>query len=454
MTKEQLLEKYSSIKDYLTNRLNVLESYQDLETYNDDSFLESIYEDENCPLESDDEVNVLMEDIDSYAKEFFASKGMTATESMGLTKNESANNYAGFPDDMVEELRECDTIMRSGINSMKRGFLQIGEAAYRAQKSYASHNNSGFYDWYTKYHLKKTFVYECIDCYQFVVRFSDDETILSNLPKSLLLEAAKKSAPQELKEGVINGDITTLKQYKEIKAELEATKKAKEEAEQARKEAEAKASRKEFEADNVGRNFTRIERENQQLGKEAVKAELARKEMQAERDRLKEELEAAKNAPPVIETTGVPQEEYDRLKREYEDFKQNRPVQVQKVTERVTVKPPDYENLKRENAMLRAHAEGQSLNEKAMIDESVSQYRSTYDDEMKSSRQMDELFSAIRHIPHDEEINESVRCWIKHGLSEEERAVADLKKLLVDMRDVCNALDNALNKPRKLRVIK
>src|SRR5699024_4103834 len=79
-----------------------------------------------------------------------------------------------------------------------------------------------------------------------------------NSPKSLQKETMKKSAPEDMKQKVFDGDIKTHKEYKE---EL----KRREEAEQKAKEFEQRAKQAEQQAEIECKERERLERENEEL---------------------------------------------------------------------------------------------------------------------------------------------------------------------------------------------
>src|SRR5699024_1579384 len=79
-----------------------------------------------------------------------------------------------------------------------------------------------------------------------------------NAPKSLQKETMKKSAPEDMKQKVFEGDIKTHKEYKE---EL----KRREEAEQKAKEFEQRAKQAEQQAEIECKERERLERENEEL---------------------------------------------------------------------------------------------------------------------------------------------------------------------------------------------
>lgn len=83
-----------------------------------------------------------------------------------------------------------------------------------------------FYAWCESIGLKVKTVQNILAYHDLVRQNLPNQAMLEELPKSLVYEVARKSAPPELKQGVLNGDITTLKEYKALKAELEAEQRA------------------------------------------------------------------------------------------------------------------------------------------------------------------------------------------------------------------------------------
>ena len=96
--------------------------------------------------------------------------------------------------------------------------FDIGKELKEAQEKLADHGYGFFEEWYRSLGFKKTKAYEYINHYNFVCSQSERTKIemFENLPKSLQSEVSKPSAKKELTESVLNGDIKTHKEYKEI----------------------------------------------------------------------------------------------------------------------------------------------------------------------------------------------------------------------------------------------
>lgn len=100
---------------------------------------------------------------------------------------------------------------------------QMGKELKEAQDELSNNYRGVFEGWYTALGFKKQTVYNLINRYKLVVQNLDDSNLIESLPKSLIYEVAKPSSDTELKQKVFDGDITTLKEYKELeKAKKEA----------------------------------------------------------------------------------------------------------------------------------------------------------------------------------------------------------------------------------------
>jgi hypothetical protein len=97
---------------------------------------------------------------------------------------------------------------------------QIGKELKEAQDELSKHGYGCFEEWYTSLNFKTTTVYNLISRFKLIVSSKFEETkLIEDLPKSLVYAMAKPSADPELKQHVFDGDITTLKQYKELEKE-------------------------------------------------------------------------------------------------------------------------------------------------------------------------------------------------------------------------------------------
>lgn len=121
-------------------------------------------------------------------------------------------------------LKQKENNMREIVSD---AYYQIGKELKEAQDKLAGNNqyNGYFQKWYESLGFKKRTVYKLINRYDLVVHNVHNQKLIQDLPLSLSYEIAKPSADQELKQKVLNGDITTHKQYKELKKEKEQAEK-------------------------------------------------------------------------------------------------------------------------------------------------------------------------------------------------------------------------------------
>src|SRR5699024_7743198 len=130
--------------------------------------------------------------------------------------------------------------------------LQFGRVLKNVQEKLSSYHNGIFVKWYESGGLDKNDVYYSINLYEISTNLENSKRDnFLNAPKTLQKEVMKKNAPEELKQQVYDGDITTNKEYQEMKRKLKETEQAKQQAER-----QAETERKERE---------RLERENEKL---------------------------------------------------------------------------------------------------------------------------------------------------------------------------------------------
>lgn len=139
-------------------------------------------------------------------------------------------NYNQLDTGTANFLKEKELNIQTIASNMA---TQVGKELKDARDMLAGNNqyDGVFEKWYTSIGFKKRTVYNLINYHNLVVQNLHNQNLIESLPKSLVYEIAKPSADEELKEKVLEGDITTLKEYKELKA-------SKEEAEQRAKELE------------------------------------------------------------------------------------------------------------------------------------------------------------------------------------------------------------------------
>lgn len=140
-------------------------------------------------------------------------------------------NYTVLTAELGDYLRHKEEQLR---NEYMNFTANCGRIFAEAQEKLAKHgfgeSNGVFEKWITSMGFKKSTVYEMIKIHQFrssEIRTNEQAQLFDSLSKSLQYEVAKPSAPPELVEQVMNGDITTHKEYIELKKQLdEANRKA------------------------------------------------------------------------------------------------------------------------------------------------------------------------------------------------------------------------------------
>ncbi len=152
-------------------------------------------------------------------------------------------NYAVLTAELGDYLKHMEEKLR---NEYMNFTANCGRIFAEAQEKLAGNNqyNGMFEKWITAMGFKKSTVYEMIKIHQFrssEIRTNEQAQLFDSLSKSLQYEVAKPSAPPKLVEQVMNGDITTHKEYIRLKKELE--------------EAQAKIEKLNREADEADREY-------------------------------------------------------------------------------------------------------------------------------------------------------------------------------------------------------
>ena len=160
--------------------------------------------------------------------------------------------------------------------------IKIGKELKKAQDKLANHDKGVFYKWFESGGLNKHQVYYYINLVELSTNLDNvqKDNFLS-APKSLQKEVMKKDTPDGLKQKVLDGDITTHKEYKQLQQE-------KSELEQEKSQLES------------------------QLEQAQRSEEIARKQLEDEQDK----------EPEVIEREVVKEVVPDEVKQQLEQFKQ------------------------------------------------------------------------------------------------------------------------------------
>ena len=131
-------------------------------------------------------------------------------------------DYSELDGETAEQLGK---ISENGINIKKKYIFDMAEQVKKAHDLLANCKNGLFGAWCMSIGISRDTGNNLVNIAETFGNISaEEQKNLSQLKPSLLYEAARPSAPAELVEAVKNGDITTHKEYIELKKELERTK--------------------------------------------------------------------------------------------------------------------------------------------------------------------------------------------------------------------------------------
>lgn len=263
--------------------------------------------------------------------------------------------------------------------------------------------------------------------YEYVVANGDNADYILQLAESkkrLVDEAARPSTPQELKDGVASGDITTLPQFKKLKAELEATKNV-------LRTTESKLTSAEQERDDEKRKNAELDSSRANIMKQNADYAQENHMLKMDNNALAHENEQLRNQPQAEPEIRVVEKRVEVIPDEYKKaFMEN-------------------QRMRKELATYKAHSQGQTLQELAQIDKEYADLEKSYDEEEKACQRL-EQFAMLPYFYPDGpiEARELVRCYMKfHGA--EEAAVNSMIESIDHARDAMEWIGDALKNARK-----
>ena len=383
------------------------------------------------------------------------------------------------------KLKKHETAIR---NIQSKAVYEIGEELKAAHDELADHNGGTFYAWCRSIGFNTSTVKNILNYHEYVSQNLTNGDLIESLPKSLVYEAARPSTPQELKDGVANGDITSLQQFKKLKAELEATKNV-------LRTTETKLGEKDQQVGDLVKEVRAMKEEKysaknyeSKAYNDAIKESLHLKEMiskqmeeleavKKERDKFKNDNMVMKDGLAATRSNEErAQNNYDRfirepneaqaeaaslretVRRQADELSERPQVEVEK---RVEVVPEDYDFIKKANAglhrriaELEAHAKGMSLQELAEKDEQRKQYLKTLDEETEAAQQVRKVFGDIICLPDDEaEMRELARCYLDWSARKNE-TLEDARRTLQEAQAKLNILAEQFGVGVTLKVVK
>lgn len=207
-------------------------------------------------------------------------------------------DYSLVDSETAEFLKEREYTI-NGIAEDAR--IKIGRELKKAQNKLANHGNGVFVKWYESGGLNKHQVHYYINLERLSTNMDElQKDNFLNAPKSLQKEVMKKNAPDDLKQKVLDGDITTHKEYKQLQKDKEELKQQNAQLQSQVEQAQRSESiaRKQLE-DEQNRDPEVIEREVEVIP-----------------DRINKQLENLKNDKKLLEQR---EKELSDLKRKFSE---------------------------------------------------------------------------------------------------------------------------------------
>ena len=330
-------------------------------------------------------------------------------------------NYGEIEPATAEKLKRHAAAIK-GIQS--KAIYEIGEELQAAHDELADHNGGTFYAWCESIGIGRDTVKRILHYHEYVGANCTNRDLIESLPKSLVYEAARPSTPQELKDGVANGDITSLQQFKKLKAELEATKNV-------LRTTESKLTSAEQERDDEKRKNAELDSIRANIMKQNADYAQENHMLKMDNNALAHENEQLRNQPQAEPEIRVVEKRVEVIPDEYKKaFMEN-------------------QRMRKELATYKAHSQGQTLQELTQIDKEYADLEKSYDEEEKACQRL-EQFAMLPYFYPDGpiEARELVRCYMKfHGA--EEAAVNSMIESIDHARDAMEWIGDALKNARK-----
>ena len=248
-------------------------------------------------------------------------------------------NYAVLSAEMGDYLRRKEEQLKNEYMNFTANCGRIfAEAQERLAKNGFGDDNGLFRKWIASMGFSKTTVYRMIDIYKFrLSQIGTDEgkTFFDALPKTLQADISAPSAPPELVDKVMSGDITTHKEYIELKKQLESQKqlysKVHDENQELRRDRINAMNR----ANNAERELSDAKAEIEKLSREADEADreydaMADRECHYETEicELKHQIKELESQPRDVAVQADPEQERKfsetlrRLNLDFENYRE------------------------------------------------------------------------------------------------------------------------------------
>lgn len=244
-------------------------------------------------------------------------------------------NYSELDADTAKALKGCEAIIKQETSGY---FTMLGAKFKEAQELLANHGKGTFERWYSSIGFKRQTVYNLIQRYEFSSSptIGGHEEIFEALPVTLSYEISKPTAPPELVDKVLSGDITSNSEYKkELEQIQEEARKAKERADEAEKKAAF-----------WSKTSAETSKENQQLRADRVSAMNRADNAERKNSELEQRVKELENRP-----VDVAVQTDDSLLKEKDQEISELKEQIERMSDKtvksfvIRMSPDEYEQL-------------------------------------------------------------------------------------------------------------
>lgn len=328
--------------------------------------------------------------------------------------------------EVADKLRKHEIVIR-GITA--KAVFEIGGELKAAHDELSNYHGGVFVAWCDSIGYNPMRAKRYMDYHDFVLTNCENRELIESLPKSLVYEAGKKSAPAELTQKVLDGEITTHKQWQE---EMKAMKERTEQAE-ARTRAAEEANKVLTEQYNAQAQELQDIKDNPQvIVKDSDQTTSEIWNLRGENKQLQDKITELEN------------QAYDSSSKDYI---------IQNLEKKVR-------GLEQELEEEKAHKQGLTLQEyiveKDERTEKFNHLLKTKQEEDAAAKVLRDFFYKTNLLPDSPiEMRESLRCYLEDGLDKNEE-LASLQDAIIKAETRINILKEAIgvySKPR-LEVVK
>lgn len=236
--------------------------------------------------------------IDKFFSVDVSTKHEVEPELETKVSNSAVESVVGFDYSLVDE-ETADYLHQKTLKifeiKMKSDML-IGKELLEVHGKLANNKNGTFEKYVESLGISHKTARNYINRYEYVLKNFQDISDAESIQPSLLLEISKSSAPPELQAAVLTGDITTHKEYLEIKRQLEQSESKAQELNKKLFEAQLKTDPHEVESLKY-----QIEQRSKESETFRGNADHLTEQLKLEKQRSQELLDALKSQP--IEAT-------------------------------------------------------------------------------------------------------------------------------------------------------